>query len=115
MICYGAARRRDGPNGRKRALQKESNVKSVLIAVAAALLLPLPAAAQSLNDTHEVVWHPAGKTPAAIHRMRDRPACTPNAGHHQSGKTAMPAKKACAAEVAKAPVPANGGELAVAR
>jgi hypothetical protein len=115
MICYGAARRRDGPNGRKRAPQKESNVKSVLIAVAAALLLPLPAAAQSLDETHEVVWHPAGKTPAAIHRMRDRPACTPSAGHHQSGKTAMPAKKACVVEVAKAPATSNGGESAVAR
>jgi len=40
-------------------------VKSVLIAVAAALALPLPAAAQSLHETHEVVWHPSGKTPAA--------------------------------------------------
>jgi len=88
-------------------------VKSVLIAVAAALVLPLPAAAQSLDETHEIVWHPAGKTPAAIHRMRDRPTCTPIAGHHQSGKTAMPAKKACVSEVAKAS--ANGGELAAAR
>jgi hypothetical protein len=115
MICYGAARRRDGPNGRKRALQKESNVKSVLIAAAAALVLPLPAAAQSLDETHEIVWHPAGKTPAAIHRMRDRPACTPSAGHHQSGKTAMPAKKACVSEVAKAPAAPKGGEPAVAQ
>jgi hypothetical protein len=115
MICYGAARRCDEPNGRKRGLQKESEVKSVLIAVTAALVLPLPAAAQSLHDTHEIVWHPAGKTPAAIHRMRDRPACTPNAGHHQSGKTAMPAKRACGAEVAKAPATAEGGEAAAAR
>jgi len=79
---------------------KESDVKSVLIAVAAALALPLPAAAQSLDETHELVWHPAGKTPAAIHRMRDRPACAPSAGHHQSGKTAMPAKKECATAAA---------------
>lgn len=75
-------------------------MKSVLIAAAAALILPLPAAAQSLDETHELVWHPAGKTPAAIHRMRDRPACTPSAGHHQSGKTAMPVAKTCAVEVA---------------
>jgi hypothetical protein len=115
MICYGAARRRDEPNGRRRVLKKESEVKSVLIAVTAALVLPLPAAAQSLHDTHEIVWHPAGKTPAAIHRMRDRPACTPNAGHHQSGKTAMPVKKTCVAEVAKAPAATDGGEPAVAR
>jgi len=90
-------------------------VKSVLIAVAAALVLPLPAAAQSLHETHELVWHPAGKTPAVTYRMRDRPACTPSAGHHQSGKTAMPAKKTCAVEVAKAPAAAKGGEPAVAR
>lgn len=75
-------------------------MKSVLIAVAAALALPLPASAQSLDETHELVWHPAGKTPAAIHRMRDRPACAPSAGHHQSGKTAMPAKKECATAAA---------------
>lgn len=90
-------------------------MKSVLIAMAAVLVLPLPAAAQSLNETHEVVWHPAGKTPAAIHRMRDRPACTSSAGHHQSGKTAMPAKKACGVDVAKAPAAAKGGEPAVAQ
>ncbi|MBW8841951.1 MAG: hypothetical protein JF608_09110 [Sphingomonadales bacterium] len=90
-------------------------MKSVLIAVAAALVLPLPAAAQSLDETHELVWHPAGKTPAATYRMRDRAACTPNAGHHQSGKTAMPAKKTCGADVAKAPAASDGGEPAVAR
>ena len=90
-------------------------MKSVLIAVAAALVMPLPAAAQSLDETHELVWHPAGKTPAAIHRMRDRPACAPSAGHHQSGKTAMPAKKSCGAEMAKAPAAPKGGELAIAR
>lgn len=90
-------------------------MKFVLIAVAAALVLPLPAAAQSLDETHELVWHPAGKTPAAIHRMRDRPACTPSAGHHQSGKTAMPAKKACIVEVAKVQTAPNSGEPAVAR
>lgn len=90
-------------------------MKSVLIAVAAALVLPLPAAAQSLDETHELAWHPAGKTPAAIHRMRDRPACPPSAGHHQSGKTAMPAKKACVVEVAKAPAVAKGGEPALAQ
>ena len=96
-------------------LFKRTNVKSVLIAVAAALVLPLPAAAQSLDETHEVVWHPAGKTPPPIHRMRDRPACTPSAGHHQSGKSAMPAKKACVAQVAKAPAAPKGGEPAVAQ
>ena len=88
-------------------------MKFVLIAVAAALVVPLPAAAQSLHETHELVWHPAGKTPAAIHRMRNRPACTPDTGHHQSGKTAMPAKKSCALEVAKTPAAPKGREPAV--
>ena len=77
--------------------KKEPDVKFVLIATAAALVLPLPAAAQSLNDTHELVWHPAGKTPSAIYRQRDRVACSPAAGHHQSGKTALPAAKTCVA------------------
>ena len=90
-------------------------MKSALIAVAAALVLPLPAAAQSLDETHELVWHPAGKTPAATYRMRDRPACTPSAGHHQSGKAAMPAKKACFVDVAKAPAVPKSGEPAIAQ
>ena len=90
-------------------------MKSVLIAVAAALVLPLPAAAQSLHETHELVWHPAGKTPAAIHRMRDRPACTTSTGHHQAGKTALPAKKTCALDVAKTPAAPKRGEPAVAQ
>ena len=88
-------------------------MKFVLIAVATALVLPLPAAAQSLHETHELVWHPAGKTPAAIHRMRNRPACPPGAGHHQSGKMAMPAKKTCTLEVAKTPAAPKGREPAV--
>ena len=90
-------------------------MKFVLIAVTAALVLPFPAAAQSLHETHELVWHPAGKTPAATYRMRDRATCTPSAGHHQSGKTAMPAKKTCVAEVAKAPAAPKGGEPAFAQ
>lgn len=90
-------------------------MKSVLIAVAATLILPLPAAAQSLHETHELVWHPSGKTPAATYRMRARPACTPGASHHQSGKTAMPMTKTCAVEVAKAPAAPKGSEPAVAQ
>ena len=90
-------------------------MKLVLIAAAAALVLPLPAVAQSLNDTHELVWHPAGKTPAVTYRQRDRAACSTTAGRHQSGKTAMPAAKKCAVDVAKAPAASDSGEPAVAR
>jgi hypothetical protein len=90
-------------------------VKSVLIAAVAAMILPLPAAAQSLDDSHELVWHPAGKTPGAIYRLRNSASCSAAAVHHQSGKSAMPVAKKCAVEVAKAPATATGGEPAVAR
>jgi hypothetical protein len=92
-------------------------VKSALIATAAAaaMILPLPAAAQSLDDSHELVWHPSGKTPGAIYRQRNGASCSAAAGHHQAGKSAMPVAKKCAVEVAKAPAAATGGEPAVAR
>jgi len=76
-------------------------VKFVLIAAAAALILPLPALAQSLDQTHELVWHPAGKTPSMTYRQRDRAPCNATTGHHQSGKTAMPAAKTCVDAAAK--------------
>ncbi|MGN6818797.1 MAG: hypothetical protein ACTHJR_09005 [Sphingomonas sp.] len=77
-------------------------MKSVLIA--AALALPLPAAAQSLNDTHELVWQPAGKTPPVVYRERGRAACAETVSHHQAGKGAMPAKRKCGtADATKAP------------
>ncbi len=75
---------------------KEINVKSVfLAALAAAAILPLPAMAQSLNDTHELVWHPSGKTPTMFYRLRDRPACIAGARHHQSGKTPLTPRAKC--------------------
>jgi hypothetical protein len=88
-------------------------VKFVLIATAAALTLPIPAAAQSLDRTHEPVWHPAGKTPALVYRQRERAPCTTTTGHHQSGKAAMPAAKTCA--VTLAAMPATPTDAAVAR
>ncbi|HEX7693559.1 MAG TPA: hypothetical protein VF409_03665 [Sphingomonas sp.] len=90
-------------------------MKSVLFAAAATLVLPLPAAAQSLHDTHELVWHPSGKTPAAIYRERKTAACKAVSGHHQAGKAPLPAGKRCAADVAKAPAALDGGEVAAAR
>ena len=89
-------------------------MKSVVIAaLAAAIVLPLPAVAQSLGDTHELVWHPSGKTPTLLYRLRDRPACNTGAQHHQSGKTALPAKTRCAA-IAEAR-PAESKDPAVAQ
>ena len=78
-----------------------NKVKPILIAAAIAVVLPLPATAQSLDQTHEVAWHPAGKTPAMTYRPRDRAPCTATTGHHQSGKTALPAAKTCVDAVAK--------------
>jgi hypothetical protein len=89
-------------------------VKFVPIAAAAMLVLPLPAVAQSLDQTHEPVWHPAGKTPAMVYRQRNRAPCTPAAGHHQSGKTAMPAAKTCPTTVATVST-APSADAAVAR
>ena len=91
-------------------------VKSILIAAAVAVVLPLPAAAQSLDETHELVWHPAGKTPAVTYRQRDRTNCAATASHHQSGKSAMPAPRKCAATaIAKSSGAPEGGEPVVAR
>lgn len=89
-------------------------MKFALIAVAAALALPLPVAAQSLDETHDLVWHPAGKTPAAIYRERGTPACKASTAHHQAGKGAMPAKRACAV-VATVPTAPIAADPAVAR
>jgi hypothetical protein len=72
-------------------------MKIAFAAIAASILAIAPAAqAQSLHETHQLVWAPSGKTPVAHWRMRDRPACQAQA-HHQAGKTAMPARIACVA------------------
>jgi hypothetical protein len=53
-------------------------------------------ASPSLNDTHERLWFPAGKSPAFTYRMRRQPSCA-NAqlNHHQAGKSALPARTRC--------------------
>ncbi len=89
-------------------------MKFPLIAVAAALSLPLPVAAQSLDETHDLVWHPAGKTPAATYRERGTPSCKAGAAHHQAGKGAMPAKRACVV-VTTVPAAPTAAQPAVAR
>jgi len=60
-------------------------------------LLPLPAAAQSLHETHERVWYPSGKTPMLTYRERDRPGCIESSGHHQAGKAPLPSRRVCVA------------------
>ncbi|MHA6720888.1 hypothetical protein ACX40Y_15755 [Sphingomonas sp. RS6] len=64
-----------------------------LVALAlATTIVAMPAAAQSLHETHQRVWMPAGKSHVVTWRMRDR-APTEARHHHQAGKGMMPAKR----------------------
>jgi len=65
-------------------------VKLFTAAILSALCIAAPAAAQSLEETHERVWMPAGKSQMLTWRMRDRPEGVAIAQHHQAGKGQMP-------------------------
>lgn len=69
-------------------------MKLIPAALVSAALLAGPAAAQSLEQTHERVWMPSGKTPMLIWRMRDRPQAPAAHQHHQAGKGQMPVRVA---------------------
>lgn len=87
-------------------------MKPLTLALLAFAIAPLPLAAQSLSDTHDMRWAPSGKTPPVTwhYRGKDhqrtadncRAAATPI---HLSGKTTMaavPAKAAdCGAHLAR--------------
>ncbi len=75
-------------------------MKLALAAVAASVLALAPVAqAQSLHETHQLVWAPSGKTPVAHWRMREKPVCQKaQTHHHQAGKTALPARSSCAVQ-----------------
>lgn len=60
-------------------------VKLATIALLSATLLAAPAAAQSLHETHERVWMPAGKSHVVTWRMKGHKPEAAQA-HHQSGK-----------------------------
>ncbi|MDG2535880.1 hypothetical protein P6144_19615 [Sphingomonas sp. HITSZ_GF] len=79
-------------------------MKFAFAAAAASLLIAPAVQAQSLHETHQLVWAPAGKTPVAHWRMRDRAACPAAQAHHQAGKTALPVATKCVA--ARKPVQA---------
>ncbi|MES2046469.1 MAG: hypothetical protein V4475_21570 [Pseudomonadota bacterium] len=72
-------------------------LKVVLLSLAFA---PLPLAAQSLHDTHEMRWAPAGKTPSVTWHYRGKdPARTASCRSgttpvHLAGKTTMHAASA---------------------
>lgn len=74
-------------------------MKLAFAAMAASLLIAPAVQAQSLHETHQLVWAPAGKTPVAHYRMRDKPACQAAQAHHQAGKSALPARATCVAAV----------------
>jgi hypothetical protein len=65
-------------------------VKLVTAAILSAAFMATPAAAQSLEETHERVWLPSGKAPALVWRMRDRAEGVAANNHHQAGKGQMP-------------------------
>jgi hypothetical protein len=76
-------------------------MKLLKFAILSLALAPLPLAAQSLHETHDMRWAPAGKTPSVTwhYRGKDpartaancRAAATPV---HLSGKTVMHAAPA---------------------
>jgi hypothetical protein len=74
---------------------RSSTLKNLLLVLFA--LAPLPAAAQSLHETHERIWHPSGKTPMLSYRMRSDRGCSGSTGHHQAGKAPLPARSVCVA------------------
>ena len=65
-------------------------MKLLTAAILSAAFIATPAAAQSLDETHERVWMPSGKTPMLIWRMRDRAEGVAANNHHQAGKGQMP-------------------------
>ncbi|AOH82914.1 hypothetical protein AWL63_01895 [Sphingomonas panacis] len=50
-------------------------------------LLAAPVAAQSLSDTHQMRWAPAGKTTPLVSYHPNKRGCTQAAPLHLSGKT----------------------------
>ncbi|MBC9032354.1 hypothetical protein IAG41_08120 [Sphingomonas sp. JC676] len=65
-------------------------MKLLTAAIISTAFLATPAAAQSLDETHERVWMPSGKAPTLIWRMRDRAEWVAANNHHQAGKGQMP-------------------------
>jgi Ni/Co efflux regulator RcnB len=73
---------------------RNATVKLATIALISATLVAAPAAAQSLHETHERVWMPAGKSQIVTWRMKGHKAEASQA-HHQAGKHQyLPTRKA---------------------
>jgi hypothetical protein len=72
-------------------------VRLPLLILAGLVALPSMASAQSLTDTHERVWSPAGKTPAVHYRPLGKRACTAaRSGAHPWHKGQAAAAPSCA-------------------
>lgn len=84
-------------------------MKLVPIIAALALTHPVAAQAQSVSNTHELVWYPAGKTPSSTYRPRDKATCATKRDDHRAGKGQPWSHKACPA-VAEKPTPAPAVE-----
>lgn len=57
-------------------------------------VIAMPAAAQSVADTHDLSWRPAGKTPHATYRPREA-TCAAATGRHLSGKMMFVPRAPC--------------------
>lgn len=87
---------------------KKVTVKLATIALLSATLVAAPAAAQSLHETHERVWMPAGKSHIVTWRMKGHKAEAAQA-HHQAGKHQyLPTRKAPAEEARRTTGSGNG-------
>ncbi|QDZ08630.1 hypothetical protein FPZ24_15105 [Sphingomonas panacisoli] len=83
-------------------------MKPMPILIALALIQPVAASAQSVSDTHVLVWHPTGKTPTATYRPRDESPCAKRFKKDRPGKELDRHEPRC--PVARTPwakVPAN--------
>jgi len=100
MFRYSHARRPknlgriSGVVGTTPTNERIATVKLATIALLSATLLAAPAAAQSLHETHERVWMPAGKSHVVAWRVKGHKAEEAQA-HHQAGKHQhLPTRKA---------------------
>ncbi len=73
-------------------------MKLTPIVAAVALALPMTANAQSVADTHELRWYPAGKTPSSTYRPRDKPICVKRADTSNDDREQRRIATRCAAD-----------------
>ena len=84
-------------------------MKLTPLVAALAIVQPVAATAQSVTDTHELVWYPAGKTPSSTYRLREKPACVKRGGNDRrnNGERRAPIRCPATAETSTMVVPAK--------